>query len=131
MLLTKEFDYAIRIIRSLSGFEKRSVRVICDEEYIPVQFAYKILKKLEISGIVIAFRGVNGGYILAKDLNFITMHDVLISVDDNLFISDCMKPDRDCPNNDGGKLCNVHQELDKIQNSLINMLKEKTMDMIL
>ena len=44
MLLTKESDYAIRIVRALKDGNKIRARDICEEEEIPEAFAYKILK---------------------------------------------------------------------------------------
>jgi len=131
MLLTKEFDYAIRIIRALSCFEKQQVKVICDKEHIPHQFAYKIIKKLEVGGIVTAFRGVNGGYILSKEPNSFTLYDILTLIDENMFVCDCMKSEKKCPNNLAGSLCKVHEEFADIQRYLVERLKSKTMDTVL
>lgn len=45
MLITRECDYAVRVIRALSGAERLSVGEICEREEITAPFAYKILKK--------------------------------------------------------------------------------------
>ena len=50
MIMTRETDYAVRILRALSCGERMTVRQVCDLELVPVQFAYKILKKLEKQG---------------------------------------------------------------------------------
>ena len=47
MLITRECDYAVRVIRALSGAERLSVGEICEREEITAPFAYKILKKLQ------------------------------------------------------------------------------------
>ena len=47
MLITRECDYAVRVIRALSGEERLSVSDICEKESITAPFAYKILKKLQ------------------------------------------------------------------------------------
>ena len=44
MIMTRETDYAVRILRALSCGERMTVRQVCDLELVPVQFAYKILK---------------------------------------------------------------------------------------
>jgi len=46
MTMTRESDYAVRIMRALSHGSLKTVKEICGEEAIPTQFAYKILKKL-------------------------------------------------------------------------------------
>ena len=52
MLLSRETDYALRILQSLLGGERKSVGEISREELIPQQFAYKIMKKLSNAGLV-------------------------------------------------------------------------------
>ena len=41
MLITKEADYAIRIMRSLKDKEKHTVKDICQAEGVPESFAYR------------------------------------------------------------------------------------------
>jgi len=108
--------------------EKKTVKMICEDEHIPHQFAYKILKKLEHAGIVRSYRGTLGGYQLDKELNCITLSDIVLAVDDNLFINECLQPGYECPNNCNSNSCNVHHELVQIQNSLTNALNNKTFD---
>ena len=57
MLITRECDYAVRVIRALTGEERLSVNDICEREAITAPFAYKILKKLQKAEIVKGFRG--------------------------------------------------------------------------
>jgi len=52
MLITRECDYAVRIVRALAGGEKLCVNQICEKEDLTPAFVYKILKKLEKKEIV-------------------------------------------------------------------------------
>ena len=52
MTMTRESDYAVRIMRALSHGSLKTVKEICGEEAIPTQFAYKILKKLSNAGLI-------------------------------------------------------------------------------
>ena len=52
MFITRECDYAVRVLRALAGETRLSVNEICDREAITAPFAYKILKKLQKAGIV-------------------------------------------------------------------------------
>jgi len=131
MLLTKECDYAIRVVRSLADLEKKSVKTICEHEQIPQFFAYKILKKLEHAGIVHSHRGTYGGYQLAKKLDDITLYKIVSVIEENWFLNECLQPGYTCPQNTNGNNCGVHQELERIQGLLVNALKEKSLDMIL
>ena len=130
MLLTKECDYAIRIVRALADLEKKSVQDIFYVEHVPVQFAYKILKKLELSGLVCSHRGAQGGYELVKAPALITLYDVVAAVEPRLFIHECLKPEHMCSRNTGENHCKVHTEFDRLQEIVISALKEKTIDMV-
>jgi len=131
MLLTKECDYGIRIIRALAGGEKKTVAVICEMEQIPVPYAYKILKKLERAGLLRSLRGRDGGYQLAKSLDEITLYDIVTAVDEHLFIFECLSDHSHCPLHQADKLCTVHLELDRLQALLLTEMQAKTMRQIL
>ena len=52
MIITKETDYALRILRVLLDGEKHSVAEMSETELIPNQFAYQILRKLSAGNLV-------------------------------------------------------------------------------
>jgi Rrf2 family protein len=126
VFITKEADYAVRVIRELSRRGKENVRDICGHEQIPHQYAYKILKKLEKSGMVRSYRGVGGGYALTGDPGVITLFDVIVAVDGDLLLSECLGHGADCPMKGEGKnRCGVHGEFSRIQTLILNHLKER------
>ena len=89
MLITRECDYAVRVLRAMAEEKRVSVNEICEKELITAPFAYKILKKLQKSGMVRGYRGVHGGYSLNCDLDQITLYDVYTTIDPGMFIIDC------------------------------------------
>ena len=132
MLITRECDYAVRVIRALSGEERLSVNDICEREEITAPFAYKILKKLQKAKIVRGYRGVHGGYSLKKSVSEITLLDVYLAIDPGMYNIECMNPKKKCCRDeklDGG--CEVHQELLRIQERLQDMLSERSLQEIL
>ena len=68
MIITKETDYALRILRVLLDGEKHSVAGMSETELIPNQFAYQILRKLSAGNLVRVSRGALGGCELSCDL---------------------------------------------------------------
>lgn len=132
MFITRECDYAVRVVRALNGENRLSVNEICDREDITAPFAYKILKKLQQAKIVTGFRGVHGGYTLNKKPDEITLLDIYSAIDPEMFIVECLNPKKPCQRHGAdGKPCMVHLELEKIQNDLCASLKAKTMADIL
>ena len=129
MLITRRSDYAMRICRVLHDGKVHNVREICQAEEIPKAFAYKILRELEMAGLVKSERGNQGGYYLNRPLSELTLYDVVNITEDDLAILHCMK--EECNRNPDSMPCNVHQEIERIQNILIDELKKKTIEEIL
>ena len=128
MFLTRECDYAIRVVRALADMEKKPMKIICEQEQIPRPFAYKILKKLKNNGIVHSLRGAEGGYQLKKNPNLITLFDVVNAMDERLFLSDCLEQGYVCSHNSNGNICRLHQELGRLQILLMDKFREKTIN---
>ena len=132
MLITRECDYAVRVLRAMAGEKRVSVNEICEKELITAPFAYKILKKLQRSGLVRGYRGVHGGYSLNCDLDRITLYDVYTTIDPEMFIIDCLEPGYDCVRNGAdGQECSVLCELCEIQEELTRMLKRKSLEKLI
>ena len=129
MLFTRESDYAIRIVRALKDEEKLTIKTICERELLPEAFAYKIIKKLAKSDIVEIKRGANGGYSLKKDLNELTLYDVIIAVEPDFAVMECIN--NFCSRNGANGMCKVHKELIYIQNQVEMLLKRRSLKEIL
>lgn len=129
MLITRECDYAVRVIRALNGKERLSVNEICEEEDITAPFAYKILKKLQKAELVNGFRGVHGGYTLRKDVSEITLLKVYQAIDPKLLIIECLEEGYQCSRNADG-MCGrtLYKEMSRVQSGLEELLSEKSLE---
>lgn len=132
-MLTKECDYAIRIVRCLSDRHRKTVEAISTAEFIPHQYAYKILKKLENAEFVKGIRGRDGGYRLIKPLDTFTIYDVVIAIDKNMLVHECLRTSHVCPHKNAGKSssCLVHNEFGRIQEIFSSELMRNSMQNIL
>ena len=132
MFLTKECDYAMRVIRALADGTKKTVETISTEEQIPKKYAYKIIKKMERESFVKSVRGRAGGYSLLKPLNTFTVLDVLMAVDSNRYVNECLREDSDCPfKQDNKKPCAFHTEFENLQKVIMKELRAKSLAKIL
>lgn len=131
MLITRECDYAVRIVRALSKGEKLCVNQICEKEDLTPAFVYKILKKLEKKEIVKSFRGSNGGYALKKPTKELTLLDIYLAVEPEFYMIECMNPGKACVHNQPDCGCMVHKELGRIQSLLVKELSAKSIDEIM
>lgn len=123
MFITRDCDYAVRIIRGLSDGELHSIQQICQSEDIASPMAYKLARLLEKAGLLKSVRGPKGGYLLTADLHSLTLYDICQAVDKDLFITQCMMPGHICSRNAEDSHCKVHIEFMRIQQVLTRELQ--------
>jgi len=79
-MFSHSVEYAIRALTFLATQDPGKLsgaREIAEAEAIPMPFLWKILQKLAAKKLVRSFRGVRGGYELAKPAQRITVEKVL------------------------------------------------------
>ncbi|MBE5981309.1 MAG: Rrf2 family transcriptional regulator [Paenibacillaceae bacterium] len=124
MLITRECDYAIRIIRALSSGDIMNVPTICEKESLTSAITYKMARKLEKAGLIKSYRGSAGGYALNCDLERTSLYDILTVIDSKMLLIECMQSGYDCLVNQPKQPCLVHREFLRIQLNLNRELKE-------
>ena len=129
MLITRRSDYALRICRALKDGKTHNVREICETEDIPKAFAYKIIREMELNGIVKSERGNKGGYFLNRSLKDLTMYDIVSTTEEDLAIVHCMK--EECGRNTNDVPCKMHNEMERIQQIIEQEMKGKTISEII
>lgn len=127
MLITRETDYAFRILRALLDGELHTVGQVAQDELLPQSFTYKILKKLEKAGLVQIVRGTTGGCRLAADLSRVTLYDLMVSMEEHSALSACMNPNYQCPWRSCHAGCSVHNKLLEIQDKLDSELRSHSL----
>jgi Rrf2 family protein len=132
LLITRETDYALRILRALAGGELLAVKAICAQELLPRQFVYKIIKKMEQAGFVRIMRGAEGGCCLLADLKKVSLFHLLEVMDENRAIISCMQPGFQCAwRRRQETTCQVHSQLRQIQETLDAELRKRNLHQIL
>ncbi|NTU43709.1 MAG: Rrf2 family transcriptional regulator [Nitrospirales bacterium] len=124
MQITRETDYAVRCVTYLVLKQGEVVMVdeIANENAIPKSFLSKILQKLVRSGIVKSFRGVKGGFQLAREPQEITLLDVVEATEGPISVNICTHDESRCCRSD---FCTVHPVWVEIKKSLEDRLKSQ------
>jgi len=130
MLITRESEYAMRMVRALADNKIKPVRKICNDEQLPQKWAYKILKKMEHASIVKSFYGVNGGYRLDKDITEITLFDMLALSPNSLRFNECTYDLNDRCNVQLDE-CSINKEFKRLEHFIKSELQERTMDKVI
>ena len=131
MIITRETDYALRILRVLLDGELHTVGQISQDELLPQSFAYKILKKLDKAGLIDVVRGTAGGCRLAADLSAVSLYDLMMARGEHSGLSACMDPAYPCSWRSCHGGCTVHGKLLEIQKNLDNELRSHSLREIL
>ena len=111
MLITRETDYALRVLRALSDGEQHTAGEISSTQLVPKQFAYKIIKKLD------------GGCRLAADLGKVTLYDLMAAMEEGSSVVACMDPAYPCPWRESHGGCAIHCGLAQVQQKLNEELR--------
>jgi Rrf2 family protein len=128
MQLTREGDYGIRSVLYLARqpYKKISFVTEISEEYkIPRSFLAKILQKLVKAKIVRSYRGVKGGFSLARQAKDISVLDVLEAIEGKLAMNICLADKKKC---DFSRNCPIHSVWASVQSKVIEVLKKSNFD---
>jgi Rrf2 family transcriptional regulator, iron-sulfur cluster assembly transcription factor len=128
MQITREGDYAIRSVLYLARqpYKKISfVTEISDEYKIPRSFLAKILQKLVKAKIVRSYRGVKGGFSLARQAKDVSVLDVLEAIEGQVALNICLIDRKKC---DFSKACPIHSVWGVAQSKVVDVLKKSNFD---
>ena len=117
MLITREMDYAMRVLRALHREGQLSAASVARLEHMPKAITLKVLNQLRAVGIVESRRGVSGGYFLCRSCEELTLYDLFRAAGDEPLLNRCQQRDYRCENLPREE-CSVCRELDRVQKVL-------------
>lgn len=132
MLLTKASEYAVLAIDSISKSEKpMGATLIAENIGISKSFLAKILQNLARDNILISYKGINGGFALARPLYQISILEVIHAVEEkpaNVF--ECSNDLHDCPSHKATE-CRLWPFLNRLQSKVDTFLQNISLEEIL
>lgn len=130
MQITRQTDYAIRCVLYLAEHpdEVKVVDEIARSKSIPKVFLAKILQKLSKAGIVRSYRGVKGGFELAKRPKDITLLDVIEAIEGPVAMNICAIDKRLC---NRSNQCSVHPVWVKLRQDTERKLRKYSIDRLI
>jgi Rrf2 family transcriptional regulator, iron-sulfur cluster assembly transcription factor len=122
MLFPRPVEYAIRAMTLLASRESghlTGAREISEAEKIPMPFLWKILRVLTRRKLVRSFKGIRGGYELARPAERIRLNDIFIATDGKDFRDTCVLGLPECDNQFP---CPLHEQWKQIRGTMVEML---------
>ena len=129
MLMTREMDYALRVLRALYQEGQQSAAAVARRENMTKAVTLKMLKRLHGAGLVSSQRGSNGGYALSRPCEELYLSDLILALGGPLLINRCQNPDYRCENRPEGG-CGLCRELSRIQRVLDGEFRKTTLSAI-
>jgi Rrf2 family protein len=133
MQISRKADYALRAliyVSAVNGQRTSSINEIAESERIPREYLAKILKELTQKGFLHSYKGVNGGYRLAKNREQISYYDVLVATQGPFAIASCTMSDHEQSGCRGKDKCAAFGFWDDLQKKLVKILQDMNMGKI-
>ena len=127
MQLSRTGEYAIRAMLHLAALEDKKISRISEISKtwdMPESFLRKILNNLAKAGLVLSFRGIGGGFSLARPANKITLLNIVEAVEGKIYLNKCLVGPEFCDNR---TWCPVHTAWGKAQEAFSEILNSKTL----
>jgi Rrf2 family protein len=137
--MSKKTEYALVALAHLAGQGGRvaSAREIAREHALPAALLINILKNLQGHGLLRSTRGVKGGYQIDRDLNAVSLHELIAVVD---CAGDSVTGDCGCQEHaadvtldmERNRVASPHGPVQALQFRLVRFLKEvRVADLVL
>jgi Rrf2 family protein len=126
---SQKIDYGLLLLTELAsgGGDCVSLRTVADENRLSFFFLQKVASDLKKAGLVIADRGKNGGYALAKSAKNITLLEILEAIEGPLNVMPCLGDlsAKSCCSR--SKRCSIRPGLNFINQTIIKALSETSL----
>lgn len=125
--LTRDGEYAVRAVLYLSSQPEGKISLISEiseAQEVPKSYLSKIMQHLVRAGLVRSRRGINGGFMLARPAESITLRQAIEAVEGPIFLNVCLIKKGECHRDE---FCPVHLVWKEAQKRLIEVLDSKTM----
>jgi len=85
--------YGVKALYELAkyyGGSPINIKEISNRHGLPIPFLEQVLHKLKLEGLVKSHRGVNGGYVLSRPPEEITIGDIIRALEGPIALCDCL-----------------------------------------
>jgi Rrf2 family protein len=130
-ILRKDTDYAIRSLIYIAKNGRQApvtAGTLADAEDIPIEFIYKILRKLNRAGFLKRQMGPHGGFSLAQHPEQISLLAITGAIQGPVAVRKCLLDHKACPRR---PTCSVSAKLQGFQDAVEEMLKNITLAEVL
>lgn len=126
-MFSRTAEYAVRAMVFLANQPPgrlTGAREVSEAEQIPGAFLWKILQNLARRKLIRSFKGVRGGYELARPAAEITLEDIVEATDGQDVVTGCVLGLAECSEENP---CPLHNSWKEVKVKLTEMLEQTTL----
>jgi Rrf2 family protein len=138
LCISKKTEYCLIALAHMSENpdEVASAREISRANQLPQALLMNILKNLQNHGLLQSTRGMNGGYRIARDLNSVSLYELIAMVDCSSHSADgdcgCLEHVQGIGDFNASRLADSHGPVRALQFTLVRFLKNvRVADLVL
>lgn len=129
MNFSKTTSYALSTLNFLADHPgaKFSAKQLHEELDIPWPYLRQLLTTLSKSGFIKSVQGRNGGFLLQKSANEITLAEIVDSVEGLNVLDTCIMGFKKCPFNHD---CAMHETWEQTRKGILKVLRNTTLSQL-
>lgn len=120
-------DYAAQVVSTMVNepAQLHTASAISNRIQIAKPTVGKVLKLLQLAGVLDSKRGAKGGYRLAREASQITLAEIIASIDGKIALTECGHDAQGCQHM---KHCRSQTNWHKVNQAIVNVLENISMD---
>ncbi|MCK5137590.1 MAG: Rrf2 family transcriptional regulator [Bacteroidales bacterium] len=129
MNFSKTTSYALSTLSFMADHEggKFSAKLLHKKLKIPWPYLRQLLTSLSKSGFIKSVQGRNGGFLLQRSADQITLAEIVDAVEGLDILGTCIMGFNKCPFN---HTCAMHETWETTRKSIVNILSNTTLDQL-
>lgn len=128
MRLSTKGKYGVKALFELASQEGAgpiSLKTIADRQGLSEHYLEQLAAPLRKAGLIVSVRGAQGGYVLARPANQITVGDVVRVLEGPIGFTDCSVEGEPCPE-EPAEIA-VHSVWEKVTKQIVSVLDSVTL----
>jgi len=101
------------------------IKQVAEAQDIPVKYLEHVLTLLRVAGLVKAYRGPRGGYVLARDPSEITLNQMLTALEGPVSLVHCQEMPEECVRSE---ICVTQDIWSDISNRMVDFMDGITLE---
>lgn len=129
--MNKKMEYALMALKHISQKAPQDLttaKEISDQMHIPFEVTAKVLQSLASRGLLKAEYGANGGYMLARSLAEVSVHNLSEMLEGHITLTKCLSHDEPC---EISSTCNITNPISNLNKKVQEFYKSVSLNEVL